>query len=114
MNALFTKACALAIWLMVVTIVDAATIGEVSDERGIDDNIPRSNKHEIHKRSPVPPLAPLMYKSCATGTIVGTKLVKIIYPTFFGPLGKALTPIMPPALAKIFLTKLCPKVALAG
>ena len=70
--------------------------------------------HEIRKRSPITPWFPPLYGSCAFGTKLGLKIVKVIYPTLFGPLGKALLPVVPPALGKAFLAGLCPKLGLAG
>ena len=47
------------------------------------------------------------------GSKLGGVIAKKLYPVLFGPFGKALAPIIPPALVKIFKLKVCPVVAAA-
>ena len=75
------------------------------DKIGFNDNS-EARGHEIRKRSPVPPLFPLMWKSCAFGAKIGVGISKKLY----GPIGL----IAGPVAGKIVKTKLCPLLALAG
>ena len=73
------------------------------------------NKHALQKRQGVDPLGalwqiPLFYGACGLGAKIGGGLSKKLYKVFFGPIGKALAPVIPPALVKKFLIKVCPPV----
>ena len=70
--------------------------------------------HEIRKRSPLPPWAPLVYGVCALGTKTGNKIGSKISVKLFGPLGKALLPVVLPTVGKLNLAVTCPKLSLAG
>ena len=119
----------------------------LSDEIEVDSINGNAMVHEIRKRSPllipedpflvgglilgflkkvwlpkavkVNPIAQFnsLYAQCAFGTKIGLQTSKVLYPTLFGPLGKAyvaLLPVVAPPVGKLFLAGICPKLALSG
>ena len=73
------------------------------------------NKHALQKRQGVDPLGalwqiPLFYGACGLGTKLGGGLGKKLY-KLIGPIGWALNKaLVPPAVVKKFLIKVCPPV----
>ena len=72
-------------------------------------------RHELQKRQGIDPVGaawqiPLFYSACGLGTKLGAGIAKKLYPVLFGPFGKALAPVIPPALKKKFLIGVCPPV----
>ena len=77
------------------------------------------NKHALQKRQGIDPLGalwqiPLFYGACGLGSKLGGGIAKKLYPVLFGPLGKAMAPVIPPALVKKFLIKVCPPVGIGA
>ena len=71
------------------------------------------NKHALQKRQGIDPLGalwqiPLFYGACGLGTKLGAGISKKLYKVLFGPFGKAMAPVIIPALVKKFLIKVCP------
>ena len=70
--------------------------------------------HEIRKRSPLPPWAPLVYGACKLGVKIGLPLGGVTSTVLTGGLGKAVLPVVIPAVGLAFGAGVCPKLSLAG
>ena len=96
-------------------IEDGKTIEQLLDDT-TTESVYHGNArgHEIRKRSPLPPWAPLIYASCALGTKIGLPVGGVTSTILTAGLGKAVLPVVLPAVGKAFLAGVCPKLSLVG